>query len=127
MRTAKEPWAGRSRHQPAGSVNADSIVAEPRTERDFERSKRPRRDTAYSARSLTPCAARPSFAIESLPLGRQSADLFGRGKARPQLLIGLELFHHLAQSKRIGPAQEAAAEGREADAQDEPHVHVAGV
>ena len=42
-------------------------------------------------------------------------------------LILLQHLQDLAQAQRVGPAQETAAERREADAQDQAHVHVARV
>src|SRR5437763_796684 len=63
--------------------------------------------------------------IETLSLGRKLTHLLPRMEARPERLVSLQPLQHVRQAQRIGPAKDAAAEGREADAQDQAHVHVA--
>src|SRR5438105_1072153 len=62
-----------------------------------------------------------------LPLCRQLPDHLRRLEALAQRFVLLELLHHLRPAERVAPAQDAAAPRREADPQDQPHVHVAGV
>src|SRR5205807_2655210 len=54
------------------------------------------------------------LAVEPLPLRRQPLQLLGRLEARPERLVALELLQHLGEPQRIRPAQDAAAECREA-------------
>ena len=63
--------------------------------------------------------------IEPLALRRQLAHLFRRLETPPKVLVFLQLRQHVRQADRIRPAQDAAAERWEADAQNQTHVHIA--
>ena len=54
-----------------------------------------------------------------------SASAPSAGTRSPSALVLLQLLQHRRHAQRVGPAEDAAAERREADAQDQAHVHVA--
>src|SRR5439155_534637 len=64
------------------------------------------------------------FLVKAFPLSCQTAHLFGGTEPGPEVLILLELVQDLAESQGIGPAQDAAAMRREANTQDQAHIHI---
>src|SRR5437588_230068 len=65
--------------------------------------------------------------VKSLALGRQPAHCFRWMEPWPLALVAPELFQHIRQTEPIRPAQQATPERREADAQDQAHIHIARI
>src|SRR5438093_6455989 len=48
-------------------------------------------------------------------------------KALPERFVLRQALHDIAQSFRVGPAQQSTAKRREADAEQQTQIHVSGV
>src|SRR4051812_48302749 len=59
------------------------------------------------------------FTIKAPFLGSQFPHLFRRLIAQAERFVLAQFLQHFIQAERIGPAEDAATEGRETDAQDQ--------
>src|SRR5437870_2438818 len=75
--------------------------------------------TAVKVQSSSPCVQ--WLGVKAASLRRQLLHLLGRLEAFAQRLVLLQPGQDIRQPLAVGPAQQAAAERREANAQDQPH------